>query len=71
MMTGANLTPENDLSRALIPLLDGTRDRHQLATAMKDIFDVPESAKAGFEAGLPGIIEEELGKFANVGLLIG
>lgn len=71
MLTGANLTPESEVSRALITLLDGTRDRQQLESAMKDILEVPESQKAPFEAGLSGFIEEELNKFANAGLLIG
>ena len=70
MLTGANLTPENEASRALITLLDGSRDRSQIEAAMKDIFEVPESERVDFETDLARLIDEELNKFANAGLLV-
>ncbi len=71
ILTGANLTPENEASRALITLLDGTRDRGQIVEAMKEMFDVPDAERTDFETGLASLIEAELNKFANAGLLTG
>ncbi len=69
MLTGANLTPENDASRLLISLLDGSRTRDDLIKEMKASIAVPAHERTAFENGLPGMIDLELKKFADAGLL--
>lgn len=69
-LTGLSLKPEYDAVRVLISLLDGTRDRQALAKAMLEKLDVPESEKAGAKQQMPELIESNLVKLAQSGLLI-
>jgi hypothetical protein len=51
---------EDDLGRRLVALLDGTRDRAQLADELRSFLgetgqDVPEPLEAGLERSLEGI----------------
>ena len=69
-LSGLNLEPEFEAVRTLISLLDGTRDRTALFNEMKDMFDVPSDQRAAFEANLPEMIESNLAKLAESGLLV-
>lgn len=69
-MSGLNLAPEFEAVRVLISLLDGTRDRNALFNEMKEMFDVPDDQHAAFESNLPDMIDSNLAKLAESGLLI-
>ena len=69
-LSGLNLEPEFEAVRTLISLLDGTRDRQALFNEMKNMFDVPSEQRAAFEANLPEMIESNLAKLAESGLLV-
>lgn len=68
-LSGLNLEPEFEAVRTLISLLDGTRDRAMLFNEMKDMFEVPADQRKAFEAQLPEMIESNLAKLAESGLL--
>ena len=68
-LCGLNLEPEFEAVRTLISLLDGTRDRTMLFNEMKAMFDVPADQIDAFEAQLPEMIESNLTKLAESGLL--
>ncbi len=69
-LVGSNLKPENDATRVLLSLLDGTRDRSDIVFSMRETLDVADGEKDRFESNLPALIETELQKFAECGLLI-
>lgn len=69
-LMGLNLKPEYDAVRVLISLLDGTRDRLALVKGMKKMIEVVENEKEAFENALPEMIESNLSKIAEAGLLI-
>ncbi len=69
-LSGLNLEPEFEAVRSLISLLDGTRDRSELFNEMKEMFDVPNDQRAAFEENLPHMLESNLAKLAESGLLI-
>ena len=68
-LSGLNLEPEFEAVRSLISLLDGTRDRSALFSEMKEMFDVPAADRRAFEQNLPNMIESNLTKLAESGLL--
>ena len=69
-LTGLNLKPEFDAVRLLISLSDGTRDRKALAEAMLERLDVPVNEKQSLREQLPELIESNLQKMVESGLLI-
>lgn len=69
-LSGLNLEPEFEAVRSLISLLDGTRDRAALFSEMKEMFDVPAADRKAFEENLPAMIESNLAKLAESGLLV-
>lgn len=69
-LNGLNLEPEFEAVRTLISLLDGTRDRAALFNEMKNMFEVPDDQRVAFEANLPDMIDSNLAKLAESGLLI-
>lgn len=69
-LSGLNLEPEFEAVRTLISLLDGTKDRSMLFKIMKGMFDVPASERVAFEQNLPEMIESNLEKLAESGLLV-
>lgn len=68
--TGLNLKPDYDAVRLLISLSDGTRDRNALAAALMEKLDVPESERQALAKQLPELIESNLQKMFESGLLI-
>lgn len=69
-LSGLNLEPEFEAVRSLISLLDGTRDRTALFNEMKDMFDVSAADRKAFEENLPAMIDSNLAKLAESGLLV-
>jgi len=69
-LSGLNLEPEFEAVRVLISLLDGTRDKNALVSEMKEIFEVPDEQRKAFENQLPQMIDSNLAKLAESGLLI-
>jgi methyltransferase-like protein len=66
-LTTMNLSPEDEGVRTLIQLLDGTRNRAMLADEIAARLDVED--KENFRLRLPEIIEFNLMKMAQAGLL--
>ena len=56
--------------RVLVSLLDGTRNREQLAFEMKNLIEVQPDEYKAFVSQLPQMIEENLAKLAAFGVLI-
>ncbi|MGI8811842.1 MAG: methyltransferase regulatory domain-containing protein [Pyrinomonadaceae bacterium] len=69
-LAGVNISPEFDAVRALILLLDGTRDRSMLAKDMIKTVTAPFSEREDFEKKLPEMIDANLTKMAEWGLLL-
>lgn len=69
-LTARNLKLENDFIRLLVILLDGTRNRAALVSEIGDNIEVAENQRAAFRSELPELLEFNLSKLAEVGLLI-
>lgn len=69
-LSGLNLEPEFEAVRTLISLLDGTRDKNALFSEMKELFEVPEEQRKALEDQLPHMIDSNLTKLSESGLLI-
>jgi methyltransferase-like protein/SAM-dependent methyltransferase len=69
-LTGLSLKPEYDAVRVLITLLDGTRDRSTLAEAMLEQLEIPESERESAKQQMPKLIESNLARMIEAGLMI-
>ena len=69
-LAGKNMKAEDLILRALVPLLDGTRDRAALVEALKETIDVAEHERQAFRESLPDILEIQLQNLCSAGLLI-
>jgi len=69
-LAGMNMEAEDLILRAMILLLDGTRDRDSLIAALKDTIEVNDSDQQAFHMQLPAILDVQLNDLANAGLLI-
>ncbi len=69
-LAGKNLSTTDPVLRLIISLLDGTRDRHQLAVELLAATEVPDDERDAFRNALPEIIEGQLTQIAAAGLLI-
>lgn len=67
-LTGTNLSLENEYKRALLQLLDGTRDKNELRRAFGEKFANDSGANKD-AAALPRLFERNLAEIAAVGLL--
>ncbi|MGB7069778.1 MAG: class I SAM-dependent methyltransferase [Pyrinomonadaceae bacterium] len=67
---GTSYDTENDMTKLLILLLDGSRDRESLLTEMRRRIEVDENRKETFEQNLPETIEAGLNELAEAGLLV-
>jgi len=67
---GENVGMSSDLVRATITMLDGTHDRKTLAKDLLTKMNIPESDFAEAESQLPAVIDKNLSRFAELGLLV-
>lgn len=67
---GVNVEPEFPAVRQMMVLLDGTRDRTDLLKELQERIAVPFSEREAFHQYLPTMIEENLAKMAEWGLLV-
>jgi methyltransferase-like protein len=68
--TGKSHPLDNAFTTALIAMLDGSRDREALITAMLEMVDVPEEERESFLEQLPELIDLNLSKMATLGILV-
>jgi len=64
-----NISPDSDIVRQLILLLDGTRSREQLAADLPGRVQIPFNERGTFENDLPAKIENNLVRMAEALLL--
>lgn len=69
-LTGTSLTIANDLVRAMIVLLDGSRSRDQLIADLLEQVSVPPDERGSFESALPQLVDTNLKTFVKTALLI-
>jgi methyltransferase-like protein/2-polyprenyl-3-methyl-5-hydroxy-6-metoxy-1,4-benzoquinol methylase len=70
-LTGMNMELDNDLIKFLILLLDGNRNREMLFAEVLERAEVPEGMREDYEKALPGLIEQNLTRLAQSGMLVG
>lgn len=70
-LAGINLVPGNTITKIFLSMLDGTRTRPEILEALEQTVDIPPAELDDFRRTLPSMVEMELSKFAEAGLLIG
>jgi SAM-dependent methyltransferase/methyltransferase-like protein len=70
-MAGANIELSSPALRVLTSLLDGRRDLQGLTESMAERIEVPEAEELTLREQLPQMIESNLQKMCDLGLLIG
>ncbi|MGH9948729.1 MAG: methyltransferase domain-containing protein [Pyrinomonadaceae bacterium] len=65
-----NISLEDPLMSALISILDGKKDRENLVEEIAKMIEVPTEQTDGFRKDLPDLIEVNLQKLAESGLLV-
>ncbi len=69
-LTGNNLEVKNVMLRAMIVLLEGSRNREMLEVELKNLLEVPNEERLKFESALPQMIESNLEHMAESGLFV-
>lgn len=69
-LSGMNLTPEDSFVSNLLLLLDGTRNREMLMKELSTKIEIAEKDRDAFMRDLPDILEFNLSKMAESGLLL-
>ncbi|MBC7900945.1 MAG: hypothetical protein H7070_12940 [Saprospiraceae bacterium] len=65
-----NIKPEGNYVMQLLALLDGSRDRADLAVAMAKLFENDGVPRTDYEKELRGSIDKVLSQLASIGLLV-
>lgn len=69
-LTGMNMELDNDLIKFIILLLDGTRSRDMLFAEVMKQAQIPDGMRDEYEEALPGLIEQNLTRLAQCGMLV-
>lgn len=69
-LTGMNMELDNELIKFMILLLDGTRTRDMVFAEVLQQAKIPEGMRDEYEKALPGLIEENLNRLVQSGMLV-
>ena len=68
-LLGVNIGFSSELVRAMVSLLDGTRDSRSVVNDLVERLGIEEKDRAEALGKLPGIVDSNLQSFAELGLL--